>query len=307
MSARDHLTRGGRIGTVALAGAAILLAGGSFAIGVAVTAQHHAPQPPASAAGRIDGLLPTAPAGARPPTPTAPADPRPARIGPTEANPAPPPPAETSPAPPPPAGTGPAPTPPARTGPAALGWSVPRELRIPAIGVTARLGDVALQPDGTIGVPQPGPDYDHPAWFSGSPTPGELGPSVIVGHVDSAANGPSVFFRLGDLRPGDRIQVSRADGSTALFTVQAVRSYAKTDFPTQTVYGETSNSQLRLITCGGSFSPAGHYDNNTVVFADLTAPPGHRSTPPAATTPLTRIPPTAARPPARHTDTTGRR
>lgn len=248
MSARHHVTRGGRIGTVALAGAGILLAGGSFAIGVAVTGQHHAPQPPASAAGRIDGLLPLVPT---------------ARAGARSASPAPTRPARTS----------PAPTPPTGTGPAALGWSVPRELRIPAIGVTARLDDVALQPDGTIGVPQPGPDYDHPAWFSGSPTPGELGPSVIVGHVDSAVNGPSVFFRLGDLRPGNQIQVSRADGSTALFTVQAVRSYAKRHFPTQTVYGETSNSQLRLITCGGSLSAAGHYENNTVVFADLTVTP----------------------------------
>lgn len=248
MSARHHLTRGGRIGTVALAGAGILLAGGSFAIGVAVTGQHHAPQPPASAAGRIDGLLPLVPT---------------ARAGARSASPAPTRPARTS----------PAPTPPTGTGPAALGWSVPRELRIPAIGVTARLDDVALQPDGTIGVPQPGPDYDHPAWFSGSPTPGELGPSVIVGHVDSAVNGPSVFFRLGDLRPGNQIQVSRADGSTALFTVQAVRSYAKRHFPTQTVYGETSNPQLRLITCGGSLSAAGHYENNTVVFADLTVTP----------------------------------
>lgn len=248
MSARHHLTRGGRIGTVALAGAGILLAGGSFAIGVAVTGQHHAPQPPASAAGRIDGLLPLVPT---------------ARAGARSASPAPTRPARTS----------PAPTPPTGTGLAALGWSVPRELRIPAIGVTARLDDVALQPDGTIGVPQPGPDYDHPAWFSGSPTPGELGPSVIVGHVDSAVNGPSVFFRLGDLRPGNQIQVSRADGSTALFTVQAVRSYAKRHFPTQTVYGETSNPQLRLITCGGSLSAAGHYENNTVVFADLTVTP----------------------------------
>jgi len=268
VSARHHLTRGGRIGTVALAGAGILLAGGSFAIGVAVTGQHHAPQPPASAAGRIDGLLPlvpTARAGARS---ASPAPTRPARTSPAPTRPA-----RTSPAPTRPARTSPAPTPPTGTGPAALGWSVPRELRIPAIGVTARLDDVALQPDGTIGVPQPGPDYDHPAWFSGSPTPGELGPSVIVGHVDSAVNGPSVFFRLGDLRPGNQIQVSRADGSTALFTVQAVRSYAKRHFPTQTVYGETSNSQLRLITCGGSLSAAGHYENNTVVFADLTVTP----------------------------------
>ncbi len=250
MSVWHHLTRGGRIGTAALAGAAVLLAGGAFAVGVAITSQHHAPQPPASAAGRIDGLLPvvTARAGAR------------------SASPVPTPPAGISPVPVPPAGISPASTPAVAAGPGALGWSVPR-------GVTARLGDVTLQPDGTIGVPQPGPGYEHPAWFSGSPTPGELGPSVIVGHVDSAANGPSVFFRLGDLRPGDRIEVSRADGSTALFTVQAVRSYAKTDFPTQTVYGETTNPQLRLITCGGSLNPAGHYENNTVVFADLTVAP----------------------------------
>jgi hypothetical protein len=85
----------------------------------------------------------------------------------------------------------------------------------------------------------------------------------MEGHVDSAAQGPSVFFRLGALRPGDHVNVTRADGSVAGFTINAVRRYAKAVFPTSLVYGNTNHAALRLITCGGSFDGStGHYVDN---------------------------------------------
>ena len=93
--------------------------------------------------------------------------------------------------------------------------SPPASITIPAIDVSSPVDSVGLKPDGTLEVPVPGPAYDHAAWYRGSPTPGRVGPSVILGHVDSAANGPSVFYDLGRLRPGDRITVTSADRSVA--------------------------------------------------------------------------------------------
>ena len=119
-------------------------------------------------------------------------------------------------------------------------------------------------------VPQPGPHYDEPGWFTGSRTPGELGSAVILGHVDSAADGPSVFFRLGGLRPGDRVYVTRSDHTVAIFAINAVREYQKSQFPEATVFGATDHAALRLVTCGGSFDRAtGSYLSNIVVFAHL--------------------------------------
>jgi LPXTG-site transpeptidase (sortase) family protein len=121
-------------------------------------------------------------------------------------------------------------------------------------------------------VPQPGPDYDKAAWFDGSPRPGDVGPAVIEGHVDSAKNGPSVFYSLGEIAAGDRIDVARADGTTVTFQVDEVRVVPKDDFPTLEVYGNTDGPELRLITCGGPFdSSAGHYEDNVVVFASQVA------------------------------------
>ncbi|GAA4786258.1 class F sortase [Actinomycetospora chlora] len=148
--------------------------------------------------------------------------------------------------------------------------AAPVALDIPAIGVAGPVNSVGLQPDGALEVPAPGPLYDQAAWYRGSPTPGRLGPAVILGHVDSAANGPSVFYRLGDLRPGDRATVTLADRTTRTFAVEAVRSYPKDAFPQLEVYGDTPGPELRLITCGGDFDRAAHsYRDNTVVFARL--------------------------------------
>ena len=147
--------------------------------------------------------------------------------------------------------------------------SSPAVLEIQAIGVRAPLHAVGIADDRTIETPA-GERYDQPAWYRHSPTPGSIGPSIILGHVDSAANGPSIFYRLGELTRGDRILVTRADGSVARFSVDSVHRYAKDDFPTKLVYGDLDHAGLRLVTCGGEFDEvAGHYVDNVVVFATL--------------------------------------
>ncbi|MDN5751557.1 MAG: class F sortase [Pseudonocardia sp.] len=124
-----------------------------------------------------------------------------------------------------------------------------------------------MRPDGSLEVPR---DYALAGWYRPGPTPGEAGPAVVVGHVDSAADGPAVFFRLGELRPGAEVLVERADGRTAVFAVDRAARYPKDEFPTREVYGPTDHAALRLITCGGDFDAAsGHYRDNIVAFARL--------------------------------------
>lgn len=148
--------------------------------------------------------------------------------------------------------------------------SAPVRLDIPAIDVRSSLLRLGQTSDGALEVPSPGPDYDKAAWYRYSPTPGSLGPAVLLGHVDSAAEGPSVFFRLGELEPGEAISVTRADGSVARFEVDEVRRYPKNAFPTERVYGDIDHAGLRILTCGGPFdAAAGHYLDNIVVFASL--------------------------------------
>lgn len=168
-----------------------------------------------------------------------------------------------------PSGAGTVEVEPATTHP--LGPSRPVELQIPAIDVDTKVIKLGLAKDGTLAVPQPGPDLDKAAWFENSPTPGQPGPSIIEGHVDSE-QGPSVFFRLGDIRPGDRIHVRRADGVRLTFTVNAVRDFKKARFPTRLVYGEPDldEPQLRLITCSDFNETIDHHIGNEVVFAHLT-------------------------------------
>jgi hypothetical protein len=152
-----------------------------------------------------------------------------------------------------------------------LRHSVPVSVTIPAIGVRSSLLRLGLNPDGTIQVPSLVTSADEAAWYKYSVTPGQIGTSVIEGHVDSY-DGPAVFFRLGALRPGNKIDVTLADGVTAVFRVTGVREYAKTEFPTTMVYGPADFAALRLITCGGAFDSAtGHYLSSVVVFASLAA------------------------------------
>jgi Sortase domain len=135
---------------------------------------------------------------------------------------------------------------------------------IPAIGVDAKVIPLGLAPDGSLEVPQ---DYGLAGWWTGGPFPGERGPAVIVGHVDSKA-GPAVFYWLRALRPGDLIIVWRAGEARSRFVVDSMEWYAKTAFPTRRVYGSVPGAALRLITCGGDFDHnTGHYVDNLVVFA----------------------------------------
>ncbi|HEY8455512.1 MAG TPA: class F sortase [Actinopolymorphaceae bacterium] len=164
--------------------------------------------------------------------------------------------------------TSPTPTPqPKRIG---LGRSTPVRIRIPKIDVNARIMKLGLKRDRTLQVPPDDKAY-LAGWYRLGPTPGEVGNSVIVGHVDSKKLGPAVFFRLGELRPGDVIYVTRKNGSVAKFVVDGVKAYRKTRFPTQLVYGPSNVPGLRLVTCGGPWSKENSYRDNVIVFATLAS------------------------------------
>ena len=141
----------------------------------------------------------------------------------------------------------------------------PVSLTIPLIGVKTNLITLGLAPGGSMQVPV---STTVAGWFTGSPRPGAVGSSIIVGHINNAQQGPGVFLRLSELKRGDDVFVKRADGTTVEFRVAEVQRYLKNHFPTETVYGPTPDAELRLITCGGAFDSAtGHYLSNIVVYA----------------------------------------
>jgi sortase (surface protein transpeptidase) len=147
--------------------------------------------------------------------------------------------------------------------------SIPVRLEIPSIGVDTALSQVGLQADGAMQMPW---DIETASWYEYSPTPGELGPAVIVGHLDGAnyADMTGVFWRLHELNPGDEIKVDRADGSVAVFKVIGLKQVPQSDFPAQEVYGNIKYAGIRLITCGGTFDAStDHYTDNTVVYGAL--------------------------------------
>jgi hypothetical protein len=146
------------------------------------------------------------------------------------------------------------------------GVAAPVRLRIPAVGLDTRLERVGLAQDGTIAAPN---GWHLAGWYARGPRPGQAGPAVIVGHVDSRS-GPAVFFRLTDLRRGDAVYVDRADGSTARFTVTTRARVPKDRFPGDVVYAPTLEASLHLLTCGGDFDTStGHYQDNVIVSAVL--------------------------------------
>ncbi|MFI6347447.1 class F sortase [Streptomyces sp. NPDC050560] len=152
--------------------------------------------------------------------------------------------------------------------PSPLGRSVPTRLKIGAIGVDTPVLGLGLAADGTVQVP-PIEAHDQAGWYRDSPTPGQVGPAVILGHVTVGSFGDGVFRRLGELRHGDRVEVRRKNGTSAAFAVTSVRTVAKADFPSDDVYGDVDRPELRLITCGGPRSGDGYRDN-VIVFATLS-------------------------------------
>ena len=147
--------------------------------------------------------------------------------------------------------------------------SLPTRLRIPKINIdTVFVSPLELETNGEVAVPN---SYTEVGWYKHSPTPGELGPSVILGHVDSYT-GPAVFFYLGQLKEGDDIFVDREDGSTAQFKVVSLERPKQSEFPTERVYGNIDHAGLRLITCTGIYVKGKQrYTNNLIVYARLVS------------------------------------
>ncbi|MEZ0112385.1 LPXTG-site transpeptidase (sortase) family protein [Catenulispora sp. EB89] len=150
----------------------------------------------------------------------------------------------------------------------AVARSVPVRLQIPDIGVDTPVMALGLAADGTVQVP-PIEAKSPAGWYDGSPTPGQTGPSVLLGHVTVGQYGDGVFLHLDRLHAGSRVVVRLQDGVSADFTVNSVRTVAKDQFPTQQVYGNVNRPELRLITCGGPRTNDGYLDN-VLVFASLT-------------------------------------
>lgn len=245
----------GRRGGLTLLAAAAVVAG-LILIVVAVAAQRSAPQPPRSV-GKIDPTTSTSAGSSPSASPTTTTSGSAADAG-SSASPS------TS-------GAQDTSTPkPVKV----LGASRPVRITIPAIGVDTKVNPIGLNKAGELAVPQPGPKLNQAAWFENSPTPGQPGPSIIEGHVDSV-EGVSVFFKLGAVRPGNKIHVTRADGKTVTFTVNAIRDYKKASFPTEVVYGgDLGVPQLRLITCSDFDESIHHHVGNEVVFSHLTSTRG---------------------------------
>ncbi|WP_052442596.1 class F sortase [Streptacidiphilus neutrinimicus] len=152
---------------------------------------------------------------------------------------------------------------------APMAASEPERITIARLGLNAPLVPVGRASDGTVATPS----FAHPhtaGWYDGSVTPGQQGTSVIVGHVDTPT-GPAVFYPLAVARPGDTVAVTRADHTTADFTVDAIKVIPRDDFDESQVYGATGRPEVRLITCGGTYDKATQeYSSNVVVYAHLT-------------------------------------
>ncbi|MEU4872113.1 class F sortase [Streptomyces sp. NPDC021608] len=151
--------------------------------------------------------------------------------------------------------------------PTPLAYAEPDRVRIPAIRVDAPVMAVGLDADGWVGAPPP-EDPNLAGWFTGGVSPGEKGTAVVVGHVDNKL-GPAVFYGLGALKKGNRVEVSRKDGRTAVFEIYGIEVFEKSNFPGDRVYASKGAPELRVITCGGGFSKANGYEGNVVAFARL--------------------------------------
>jgi LPXTG-site transpeptidase (sortase) family protein len=148
-----------------------------------------------------------------------------------------------------------------------LPYALPDRVRIPTIRVDAPVLPVGLDSDGWVAAPPP-EDPNLAGWFTGGVSPGEKGTAVVVGHVDNK-QGPAVFYNLGALKKGDRVEVARKDGKTAVFEIYGIEVFDKNNFPGDRVYASKGTPELRVITCGGGFSKQHGYDGNVVAFARL--------------------------------------
>ena len=231
MTTTDHGRRGG-LAASAAAGVLLLLALAGCAAGTSGTPDAGA-MPSAAASPSLAASPPTAPSSPTAPSPAAPAA--------------------------------------AAQQLPVLGASVPVTLSIPAIGVRTDLLHLGLRENGSLEVPQDTGSGAPASWYNGSPTPGERGPAVMLGHVNALGGAKGVFADLRKLTPGTEISVSRTDGSTAVFTVERGALYSKNEFPTLEVYGNTPGAELRIITCDGYDPATGLFEDNYVIYAKFKA------------------------------------
>ncbi|MET3810684.1 class F sortase [Arthrobacter sp. UYEF3] len=152
----------------------------------------------------------------------------------------------------------------------ALPASVPVKVEVPAIGINSALLPLGKQANGELQTPSGEPGAPG-AWYRDSPTPGQTGSSIILGHVNTTTSDFGLFYRLHELTPGQSITLTRADHTAAVFTVDRVDVYHKAAFPTVEVYRNADRPEVRLITCGGYDPATGEYRDNTVVYAHLTS------------------------------------
>lgn len=149
---------------------------------------------------------------------------------------------------------------------AGLPASRPLWIDVPAIATHSSLVPLGLNDDRTVEVP-PVEQPMQAGWYEHGPTPGQTGPSVVLGHVNGGGQ-DGIFARLHELKPGDEIRVGREDGQVARFVVDRTEQIPKKEFPADAVYGNTAEPELRLITCGGSFDDdADSYRDNIIAFA----------------------------------------
>jgi sortase (surface protein transpeptidase) len=141
----------------------------------------------------------------------------------------------------------------------------PVSVQVPEAGIDTSLVPVGLQSDGAMELPDPGTG----AWYELGPRPGEDGPAVLIGHVDSV-DGPDVFFGLSAVETGDVVHVGDVEGVRRTFVVTGVETVRKDTLPYERIWAETDEPVLRLITCGGLYDRAnGGYQHNVVVYAEL--------------------------------------
>lgn len=154
--------------------------------------------------------------------------------------------------------------------------AVPQHIRIPSLDITTTFEEpLGLNPDRTIEVPE---GYEEVGWYRHGPTPGELGPAVVLGHVDSR-DGPAIFYSLGQLAAGDSVFIDREDGTTAEFRVTELARYEQEGFPRELVYGDIDHAGLRLVTCSGDYDRnTDRYSHNLVVYAELVGATSSPST-----------------------------
>ena len=142
----------------------------------------------------------------------------------------------------------------------------PCRIKIRSIGVDAPVISLGLRSNGTLEVPT---DYSETGWWSGGAKPGQIGSTVVVGHVDNR-RGPAVFYKLPKLKAGDIVTVSRVKRPPVHYVIEDLGTWAKANFPSEIVYGPTPISEIRLITCGGVFNRAtGHYADNIIAFGRM--------------------------------------